>query len=157
MPTDKPLFKHFSNLRGKGLLLLLAALGILLLLFGGTGAGENAAPSGTPDLLTEAEEYRTSLEKELETLCASVRGVGKIDILLTVGGSSYAVYAKNASGDYTAVGGECILLAREYPEVRGVAVVCDGGADPAVRAELASLIGAALNIGSNRIYISRRA
>ena len=156
MPTDKPIFKQFANLRGKGFLLLLAALGVLLLLFGGTGGGENTASATSSDLLAEAEEYRLSLEKELETLCTSVRGVGQIDILLTLDGSSYAVYAKDASGEYTAVGGECVLLARDLPAVRGVAVVCDGGADPAVRAELASLIGAALNIGSNRIYISRR-
>ena len=32
MPTDRPIFKHLANLRGKGVLLLLAALGILLLI-----------------------------------------------------------------------------------------------------------------------------
>ena len=156
MPTDRPIFKHLANLRGKGVLLLLAALGILLLLFGGAG-GEKSASAASSDLLAEAEEYRLSLEKELEMLCSSVRGVGQIDILLTLDGSSYAVYAKDASGEYTAVGGECVLLSRDLPAVRGAAVVCDGGADPAVRAELTSLIGAALNIGSNRIYISCRA
>jgi stage III sporulation protein AG len=153
MASDKNIFKHFANLRGKGLFLLLAALGVLLLLLGGGGAeGGDVSPSA--DLLAEAEEYRINLEKELEELCSSVRGVGRIEILLTLDGASYAVYAKDASGKYTAVGGEPVLLSREYPAVRGVAAVCEGGADPSVCAELASLIGAALNIGTNRIYIS---
>lgn len=159
MASDKNILRHFANLRGKGVLLLLAALGVLLLLFGGGGA-EKTSVTSSDTLLAEAEEYRVMLEKELEELCSSVRGVGRIDILLTLDGSSYAVYAKNGSGEgasYTSVGGECVLLSRDYPAVRGVAVVCDGGTDPAVRAELASLIGAALNIGTNRIYISARA
>ena len=159
MASDKNIFKYLGNLRGKGLLLLLAALGILLLLFGGMGTAEEETAVSSSDLIAEAEAYRLTLEKELEELCSSVRGVGQIDILLTLDGSSYAVYAKNGAGadaSYTAVGGECVLLSREYPAVRGVAAVCDGGKDPAVRAELASLIAAALNIGTNRIYISAR-
>lgn len=160
MASDKSILKHFGNLRGKGILLLLAVLGILLLLFGGIGSAEGGAASSSDTLLTEAEEYRRTLEKELEELCSSVRGVGRIDILLTLDGSSYAVYAKNGTGEsasYAAVGGECLLLARDYPAVRGVAAVCDGGSDPAVCAEITSLLSASLNIGKNRIYISPRA
>ena len=36
----------------------------------------------------------------------------------------------------------------------GAAVVCAGGDDPVVRAEVIRLLSAALGVGSNRIYVS---
>lgn len=40
--------------------------------------------------------------------------------------------------------------------VTGAAVVCDGGNDPAVRAEVVRLVCAALGIGANRVYVSAK-
>ena len=159
MASDNPFFKYFANLRGKGWLLLLALAGVLLLVFGGADGGTAAKQSET-DLLAATEEYRLSLEKELTDLCASVRGVGRVELTLTLDGSAYAVYATDpvSGGEkYVTVGGAPVLLSHEYPAVRGVALVCDGGDDPAAVSELTALLSAALNIGCNRIYISPRA
>ena len=41
----------------------------------------------------------------------------------------------------------------EMPRVRGVAVLCKGGDDPAVRAEIVQLVSAVLGIGTHRIYV----
>ena len=160
MASEKPITKYIGNLRGKGWLLLLAALGILLLLFGG-GAGQSSSFEPESDLLIGAEEYRRVLEEELSALCRGVRGVGELDLLITLDGSESIVYATDitASGakEYVTVGGSCVPLAREYPSVLGVAVVCDGGDNADVCRELTSLICAALGIGSNRVYISVKA
>jgi stage III sporulation protein AG len=48
------------------------------------------------------------------------------------------------------------LLSTEMPRVEGVAVVCAGGGDPNVRAELTELLTSLLGIGSHRVHISRR-
>ena len=39
-------------------------------------------------------------------------------------------------------------------EIKGVAVICEGGSDPWVQAEVVRLLSAALGLGTNRIYVS---
>lgn len=158
MGDEKLLGKYWKNLKGKGLLLLLAALGILLLLFGGgsgNGVAEGAEDGGV--LREQTESYRQALEEELTALCSKVRGAGQVSLLITLEGSEEKTYAadttQSGAQDYVIQGGEGLLLGRQNPKVTGVAVVCTGGADPAVCRELTSLICAALNIGSNRVYI----
>ena len=157
MADEKMFTKYIKNLKGKGLLLLLAALGILLLVFG--GGIESSDKSTLPDIGEQTEAYRASLEKELTALCERVTGVGEVRLMLTLGGSEKAVYAQdsnqNGTSDYVVSGGEGLLLYREYPAVTGVAVVCTGGADPTVQRELTDLLSALLGIGINRIAITK--
>lgn len=152
--------KYFKGLKGKGMLLLLLAVGILLLFLGGGSEQKTVGKEeGAADVAARTEAYRVALEEELTLLCSQVEGVGRLDLLLTLEGSERAVYATDTgeSGrtDYVMSGGEGLLLYREYPAVRGVAVVCEGGADPAVRAQLTALLSALLDIGTNRISIGR--
>ena len=42
------------------------------------------------------------------------------------------------------------------PQIRGVAVLCEGGGDVRVAARITQLIGALLDIPSNRICVERR-
>ncbi len=160
MGENKLLSKYFKGFKGKEILLLLLAAGILLLFLG--GSSKEAAPStseGAADVAARTEAYRVALEEELTLLCSRVEGVGELELLLTLEGSERAVYAtdigQNGRTDYVISGGEGLLLYREHPSVRGVAVVCEGGNDPAVRARLTSLLSALLAIGSNRISIER--
>ena len=143
-------------MKGKWLLLLLAAVAVGLLLLGGQGEGEARADGGTQ----ENEAYRHALEEELASLCEKVAGVSDVALVLTLEGGERAVYAQdssqNGAQDYVTVSGNGLLLYREYPAVRGVAVVCRGGDNSAVRAELTALLSALLNVGSNRIYITGR-
>lgn len=39
-------------------------------------------------------------------------------------------------------------------EIKGVAVICQGGNDPRVQAEVVRLLSAALGLSTNRIYVS---
>lgn len=155
----KPLARTFRNLRGKWLLLLLAAAGILLLLFGGSASNgkETAAAPTAAEESARTEAYRTALEEELTALCAQVAGVGRVTVTVTLERGERAVYAQDrtAAGgeDYVLRGGDGLLLFRETPAVRGVAVVCTGGDDPAVQARLSELLSALLGIGRNRIAV----
>lgn len=157
MAEERILGKYFGSLKGKWLLLLLAALGILLLVFGGSG-GAAAPKEGEADAVhARTEAYRLSLEEELGALCSSVRGAGRVTLMITLDGSEKSVYAADTDGDgrtdYVISAGEGLLLSRAYPAVVGVAAVCEGGDDPAVRGELTALICAALDIRPNRVYI----
>ena len=150
MKSDGILLKYFKNMKGKWTLLILGILGVALLLLGGGVLPEKEEGH------TDSEDYRSALSAEVTALCREVRGVGEVTVLLTLeAGESYS-YAENASGGYIAAGGGGLLLESRPPRVAGVAVVCDGGGDPAVREELSSLLSAALGIGRHKVKITAK-
>lgn len=158
MADEKLLTKYLKNLKGKGFLLILAALGVILLLFGG-GVGKTGESAALPSISEETEAYRASLETELTALCEKVAGVGKVTLMLTLDGSERAVYAQdskqNGTQDYVISSGEGLLLYKQYPAVSGVAVVCTGGGNPTVQRELTAMLSALLGIGTNRISVTQ--
>ncbi len=148
--------KHYlSQLKGKWGILVFGILGIVLLLYGGQSE-EKATNVVGESYFIEAEEYRTSLEVRLETLCASVAGVSSPDVFITLDSGEVSEYAANGSGQYVVSGGDGLLVSRKMPRICGVAVVCFGGDRIEVKRELTELISAALNIGTNRIHVSGR-
>ena len=42
------------------------------------------------------------------------------------------------------------------PAVLGAALVCDGGGDPAIKAELTNIATALLGVGANRVTVTER-
>ena len=149
MKGDGVLFKYLKNMKGKGTLLLLGILGVALLLFGGvdTGGGDTTADS---------EAYRLTLTEEVRALCREIQGVGEVSVLLTLEEGERYEYAQNGSGGYVTSGGAGLLLATRPPRVAGVAVVCTGGGDAAVREQVQELLAAALGIGAHRVKVSAK-
>lgn len=140
-------------LGGKAWLLLIALLGVVLLLVsGGASQGKN-----TERTALDTEAYRTSLEGSVKAMCEQMQGVGKATVLITFSGGERAVYEKNKSetGESVALsGGDALLVGYAYPEISGVAVVCDGGGEEAVKARLTLLLSAALSVPTTKIYIA---
>lgn len=154
MATDKKsLFSFWHNLRGRYLVLILALLGIVLLIFGSRLSA--TGQSGQESADTGVEEYRAALREEIRGLCESVGGVGRVRaVMVVLGSGERSVYAQNADGSYIVSGGNGLLLRRDSPDIAGIGVVCDGGGNAAVCAELISLLSATLGIPSNHIHIS---
>ena len=121
--------------------LLLAAAGIFLLLSGNGlfSPGEKKTAAGE-----DPAAYRASLERELSTLCAEIRGVGRVSVMITL-----------ADGERTTYSGSKVASVTP-PAVLGAALVCDGGGDAEVKAELTRLVSALLGIGANRVTVSER-
>ncbi len=157
--NNKGMWKHYmEQLKGKWVPVLLGVAGLLLLLYGSRG-GSTAKDTEEPDsqeYFREAEAYRLQLEAGISALCDSVAGVSDVKVLVTLEAGNVNVYAADDGKDYVISGGEGILLSRKMPPVGGVAVVCGGGDDMGIRAELISLISAALHIGTNRVYVCGR-
>ncbi len=141
----------FPFLKGKWSFVLLGILGILLLLFGNMTGSETAE---TP--LPAADEYRAVLTEQVEALCREVKGVGEVRVLLTLESYEGYSYAEGPSGGVLLSGGKPVLLESYPPRVEGVAVVCRGGADQAVKEELTALLSAALGVGSHQIKITEK-
>ena len=148
--------------------LFIVALGVLgmccLLLSGG---GEKTEKKNDVPALTDAQ---AAVTKQLESLLKTVDGVGKVKVCVTVERMQANVYAVNTeqtsepdrleqSEKYvlTENGNDTrgLLLYTSMPEIRGVAVSCEGGGSSVIRREVTRLIGAALGLPANRIWVTK--
>ena len=133
--------RGFAERFGGTPVLLLALAGILLLLFGG---GLTDLPGKQSAAKEEPAAYRLSLERELASLCAEVKGVGRVTVMITL-----------AEGERTTYSGSKVASVTP-PAVLGAAIVCDGGGDEKIRADLTRLVSALLGIGANRVTVTER-
>lgn len=139
-----------------------AAAGILLLLWGSFGGGEEKTALSDTD---EISAYSAYLEEQATRLCESVKGVSDVTVTLTLSGGFEQVYAadRTVNGSTQSiehvklgggVGAELCAVSVSAPEVIGIGVTCKGGKSELVRAELTALLSAAFGVGSNKIYIT---
>ena len=125
-----------------------------------------------------AEEYKESLEKDITKLVKSISGSRRVTVIVTLESSINYQYAdtveesdesknddkntaekseikqgyitvKNADGSEQA-----ILISKQMPEIRGVAIVCEGGDTPALNEKIQNAVTSALNITSKRVFIA---
>ncbi len=150
-----------------------AVIGLGLLVLGSFdlrfGKGEHKNTDTVTNEQNELQAYRQEMSQEIAALCSCVRGVGKVQVMVTLSGGYEYVYARDlqskTGGDsytweesYVIVGSGTsqspLLLMKKQPSVAGVGIVCEGGADPAVQNELTALVSAAFGIGTNKIHVS---
>lgn len=167
-----------EKIKSPKLLVIIGISGMLLIclssFIGGSNKSDNL-PSGEN---VTAEEYREGLEKNVEDIVKSITGSDKVRVFITLESGirySYADINEDTSASKSesdsesnsseskqtyitvksADGGEqALLVATEMPEVRGVAVVCEGGDDETVSEKITNAVTAALNITSKRVYIA---
>ena len=82
--------------------------------------------------------------EELAALCAEVKGVGRVSVMITL-----------KEGERTDYAGSKVSSVSP-PSVLGAAIVCDGGGNAETRAELTRLVSGLLGIGSNRVTVAER-
>ncbi len=125
-------------------------------------------PTGAAVSVAQVE---AALEERIATLIRQVDGVGDCHVMVTLESGSrlvyaadrtYSIAAENDSGSEKILlietdGGPAGLLVTEIqPSVKGVAIVCDGGGDPAVCRQVTGLVSAAFNISSGRICVAKQ-
>ena len=142
-----------------------AVVGLLLLFLGNgdTFEREETLAASNSSVYDEAL-YEEELVNKIEGVCKKVRGAGEVKVAVTLDGSYRAVYAQNlAAGEnsrreYFLVGSgsseKALLLGYSPPEILGVAIVCEGGENKGVRAEIISLVSALLDLPTNKIYVA---
>lgn len=118
-----------------------------------------------------AVQVEAALEERITALIRRVEGVGDCRVMVTLESGSRFVYAADRTYN-NAVGGDSgsektllvqtddgpvgLLVTEIQPSVKGVAVVCDGGGDPAVCRQVTGLVSAAFNISSGRICVAKQ-
>ena len=147
------------------IIVVLGVVGILLLTLSELMPKSEEKPKETetaPDLT----EYEEKTEQRLAELISSIDGAGRTKVMITLNSGDENVYAtedkdgeKTYERNYVVVkqdGDENGMLLRvEEPEIRGVAVVCEGADSAAVKQEIINTVTAVLGVGTNRVNIAK--
>lgn len=155
--------KKLKEDKKTALIIFAAIVGMLLILFSGT-ENEPETEKVKDNPTAELQEC----EEKLEKLLSDVKGAGRVRVMITYETSDENVFAYNKeesfrenehnfSSDYILVknnGNETGLkLKTVYPNVKGVAVVCDGAADPITKEQIISVISALFDISTKNISV----
>ena len=118
---------------------LVAAVGMALVLFSLGGTKEEKTEKSSQSLA----EYKAELEKELESACSSIRGVGRCEVIVT--------FSRGAENTYKGTN----LIESKPPEVTGVSVICEGADSDEVRAGIVGMMSSLFSIGTNRVSVMK--
>lgn len=155
-------------------LVILAVLAIVfLILMEFTGKDENKYEG---EVSESTEEYAERIEDKLTQLISSVEGAGETVVMVTLDAGEENVYAREIKTDEESDGDKTsnkyeyeyivmkngsavesgMLLKVIEPDIRGVAVVCDGGDNAAVRENIINTVSAVLDIKTNKISVCKK-
>lgn len=152
----KQLMNKLRSVKGLGLLIAGLAIGIVLLILGSSADSTGDTAPASEDF--SFESYEKSLSERLSQMLERVDGVSDVHVMLTLERGYSDELAKDGD-EYLTVkhsdGAEgTVILSREAPQVRGVAVICQGGDDPDIQIEIIELISALFHLSAGRIFVS---
>ena len=155
------------------ILLLAVGLFALILSFGTTKQSEKSAE---PELPSAGGFYTVDqLEDRLTALVSSIEGVGRVRVMVTLENDGERVYLRDRESELLSdpsgrasvdrkedsviikngSSEQGILIKTAEPKIRGVAVVCDGGDDPAVRTRIVDTVTALFSVSSARVSVEK--
>lgn len=113
-----------------------------------------------------AAQYQDQLEQRLEKLISQLYGAGHTTVMVTLETGEETVYAVDTQ---TGTGelqqqethvllqdGSALAETTYLPQIRGVAVLCEGGGDVRVASRITELLRSLLDLPSNRICVEQR-
>ncbi|MCD7774630.1 MAG: hypothetical protein LUG85_02170 [Clostridiales bacterium] len=164
--------------RDKKLIIIMAVglFGAVLLLVSSFDIdGDTAESSEETDcepIVISSEDIEESLESRLKNMVESIDGAGNAEVMISVDSTGEYVYAENTKSDEDAdsYSGENeivifeqsdgsdagLIISVKNPEIRGVAVICDGGDSSSVKAEITKMVTNLFGIGSDRVYVGAK-
>ena len=126
----------------------------------------------TSTVTVSGAQVEQALEQRITALLRQVEGVGACRVMVTLESGSRAVYAADTvsvsdadgstslSETYLTVdtdkGPVGLLLTHIQPTVKGVAVVCDGGGNPAVQQRVVQVVSTAFHISERRVCVVKQ-
>lgn len=171
--------KYLKVLKNPKIIIIAGIMGIVLILLS-TLFSSDKEKATKPNTQITAEEYKEVLEEDIKRTVRDITGSKNVSVVITLESGMRYSYAdikeetvtekqekENRTSDSgvkegyitvkTADGGEeALLVTTEMPEVRGVAIVCDGGDNEYICEKIQNAVTAALDITSKRVYICGR-
>lgn len=155
--------------------ILLFVSGLILLAvseFSGVDT-DNVKTEQTTLSSVSVNEYVSELEERITSIISSIDGAGATQVMITLENSGEDVYLHNydygedvdgagagnreMKDEYVIVdsgdGENGIVVRKTEPKIRGVAVVCQGGGNESVRAQIVATVTAVLDISSARVSV----
>ncbi len=141
------------------ILVLLA--GILLMTL--PGQKQEAAPAQEPTQQTEAPQ--ADMARELEDILSQIKGVGKVQVLLTQAAGERYEFQQDENRSDTAQAGDTVIITDADrnqspvlvqtlpPEYLGAIIVCQGASTPEVKLAVVEAVSKATGLSSDRISV----
>ena len=150
------------------ILALIGIIGIILILLSEISPSADKTQSSKKTENFSYADYTEELESKTEEMISSINGAGKCRVMITLKNTRESVFAKNSQesgGDssysqnfeyvlYDGQDGESPVLIKEYfPEIQGIAVVCEGADNETVRENVIKCVSALYNISISKISV----
>ena len=146
---------------------LAGSFGILFIVIGNTFNEKQEASVEIENevvLPNDADAYASMLEERVKGICSQISGIGSVDVFVSLKGGYRTVYAIDSQSTSSGYKNEVVMsgsgsdkravvTSYENPEIGGVGIVCSGVCDDALRSKIISLVSAALDIGTNKIFV----
>lgn len=176
MAVIERLKELFSGDKGRRIMIAAAVVIMLLLLLSTVSCKDGSSKSVPNNIETEDfSALEKELERRLEQLISEIDGAGKVSVMVTVDTSTKRIYDRNVKSEgslqsspegvseshekqtevvFAGSSKEPLQIGTIQPQVRGVAVVCSGAADPVIQERVANVAANALGIGISRVYVT---
>lgn len=158
--------KLFSNdKKAVNLLIIAGVAGMLLLAVSEWLPAKSTAAPAQAQADTTVAQYEQQLETRLATLLGQVDGAGKVQVMVTLATKEETVYAQDTRTDENSTQQEHVLVNSgdtpalvetvDMPQIQGVAVVCEGGANPAVESRITQVVDVLTGVGASHISVTQ--
>lgn len=170
----KDIFSKLKKDKKLFILLIIAFTAIIFLIITEIAGGDSN------DKVTKKDEttlstYEKKLSIELENIISKIEGAGETKVMVTLDTGEENVYARQGKSsseqtnekdkfedeyEYIVIkknssNQEGLLLKVIQPNIRGVAIVCDGADSSIVKESILNTVTAVLDIKSNKVSISK--
>lgn len=176
--TNNPIFKKIFNKFGWNTFVILGLAGVILIALSEVLPAK--ANKTREKAVNTTEEYRMELETSLGDILASVNGVGKVKIMITLESDSENIYVQQekSTDDTQSVSKDAsvqestrstyeneVVMVTDgsaksalvektlQPTVQGVIVVCQGADNISVISDVTNAVAVALDVPSSRICV----
>lgn len=131
--------------------------------------------------LSMAEQYTKQLENQLKQLLSGVKGVGAVDVMITLkytegvvvekdmeqqsgtvtetdaggGRRTSSETVRNEKTVYTQENDHPLVVKQSMPEIEGVLIVCTGGDSPILKTEITEAICALFKVDAHKIRVMK--
>ena len=164
--------KLFGQIKNTKVLIIIFIVGIALLMLP-TGKSEEKQAAKSSD---EFLKYQDELEQDLESIISKIKGVGSVDVMVTLEDSGDTYYAKDESENVTKTDTETnksmdlthvlkgegssteapLITKRTYPLVSGVLICAEGVQNPQIKNSIIKAAQALLGVKTHRIEVLER-
>ena len=149
-------------------IIVIGITGMLIIML--SGQGDDLRNSTVSEVPTDFSEE--AISEKVTQLIESIDGAGDTRVMITYECGNEIVYAADSdessddnsddiSREYIIIeenNNEAGLIIKTvYPKVMGVAIICQGGDNPAVKQQICSVISALFNLSTNKISIATMA